>query len=188
MRTPCIFLLFVFSVSAGVVDRAALIIGKTVYTESEVEDEARLTDFEAGKPLDLSAAARKQAANQLVDRELLRQEMSVTGFQTPAVEANALLLSFRQQHYPSETQYREALARYGVTEDEMKQRLLWEVALLRFTDQRFKPLAALSDPDAANRSETSAQSVAAAVDQQMDAWLKEQRSDTRIVFVPEAFQ
>jgi hypothetical protein len=189
MRYLCaLTALSVLAASAGVIDRAALIVGKTVYTESEVENEARLTEFEAGKPLDLSAAARKEAANRLIDRELLRQEMSATGFQPPSIDADALLRSFVQQHHSSSAQFRAALARYGVTEDELKERLVWEVTLLRFIDQRFKPLATLPETtDSANRSENP-ESLANSVDQQMDAWLQQQRADTRIVFVPEAFQ
>lgn len=189
MRYLCtLILLFVSAASAGVVDRAALIIGKTVYTESEVEGEARLTQFEARQPLDLSAAARKQAANRLVDRELLTQEMAATGFDAAGVDGAALLVSFRQQHYSSAAQFREALARYGVTEDELKQRLVWEITLLRFTDQRFKPLATLADLESANRSENPAAPTASAIDQQMDAWLQQQRADAHIVFIAEAFQ
>ena len=60
---------------AAVIDRVAVVVGKTVFTQSEVDDEARLSELEAAKPLDLSAAQRKQAAERLVDQELLREEM-----------------------------------------------------------------------------------------------------------------
>lgn len=186
--------------AAGVVDRAAVVVGKTLFTESEVEQEARLTDFQAGKPLDLSASGRKQAADQLVDQELLRQEMSATGFKSAPQNADALLRDYRQKHFPSNAQFEAALARYGITADALKQRLVWEVTLLQFTDQRFKPLAALlampsAEEPSANRADSPVQPVAAppapsasAVDQQMDAWLQQQRQDTRIVYIPEAFQ
>ncbi len=189
-------LLFAGIAAAGVVDRIAVVVGKTVFTESEVEREARLTEFESGKPLDLSPLARKQAAEQLVDQELLRQEMSATGFQTATVDGDALLREYRQKHSPSDAQLQAALARYGLTEDALKQRLVWEVTLLHFTDQRFKPLAALTEESTANRTENPTQPVAAtppaptasAVDQQMDAWLQQQKQDTRIIYIPEAFQ
>lgn len=174
--------------SAGVVDRTAVIVGKTVFTESEVEDEARLTAMESGKPLDLSATERKQAAQQLVDRHLLREEMTATGFKAPAVDPDALLRNFRQRHYSTAAQYRAALEHYGVGEDALKQRLIWEVTLLRFTDERFKPLGALADNQTANRSASPTQPAGDPVGQQMDAWLQQQRADTRIVFIPEAFQ
>jgi hypothetical protein len=172
-----------------VVDRLALVVGKTAFTQSEVDSEARLTALESGKPVDLSAAQRKQAAERLVDQQLLRDEMQVTGFQTPAAsDADALLSKFRQQHFASEALYKAMLTRYGVTEDELKQHLLWEVEVIRFTDQRFKPIAAATDNQSANRAENGAQPAEDSVDREMESWLKQQRADTRIVFIPEAFQ
>jgi hypothetical protein len=179
---------------AAVIDRVAVVVGKTVFTESEVNDEVRLSQLEAGKPLDLSAAERKAAAERLVDQELLRQEMSVTGFQTPDAADDALLRSFRQQrHFTTLAQYHAALTRYGVIEEALKQRLAWEVTLLRFTDQRFKPFAAAPDTASANRADNAqpqgaAQPAADSVDQEMASWLKQQRAQTRIVFKQEAFK
>jgi hypothetical protein len=172
----------------AVIDRVALVVGKAVFTQSEVDDEARLSELEAGKPLDLSAAQRRQAAERLVDQELLREEMSSTQFQAPASDADALLRSFRQGHFPSVAQYHAALTRYGVTEDALKERLVWEVSLIRFTDQRFKTFAEPADGQSANRAEGAAATAPDTVDQLMDTWLKQQRADTRIVFKQEAFQ
>lgn len=175
--------------SAAVVDRLALVVGKTAFTQSEVNDEARLSQLESGRPLDLSAARRKEAAERLVDQQLLRDEMQVTEFQRPAAsEADALLLRFRQQHFASVTLYQAALTKYGVTEDQLKQHLLWELAVIRFTDQRFSPLAAAADNQGANRTENGAQAAGDSVDREMEAWLKQQRADTRIVFIPGSFQ
>jgi hypothetical protein len=187
MRTlsiTCLLLLSLIATTAfcyaAVVDRVALVVGKTVFTQSEVDDEARLSELESGKPLDLSAAQRKAAAERLVDQQLLRDEMKVTAFQPPANEADALLLRFRQEHFASAALYHAALAKYGVTEGTLTQHLLWEVALIRFTDQRFKPFAAAS--------QTGGQSADDTVDKEMAEWLKEQRAETRIMFKQEAFQ
>ncbi len=174
---------------ADSIDRLALIVGKTAFTQSEVDDEVRLTEFEAGKPLDLSAAKRKEAAERLVDQELLREEIAATAFQTPSVDAAALLRRFRQEHYSSTAQYRAALAAYGISEELLQQHLAWEVELLQFTNQRFKAVPPAPDSQSANRSDGSAQPAAAdAADHQMDDWLKQQRAATRIIFKDEAFK
>ena len=131
---------------------------------------------------------RKAAAERLVDQQLLRDEMSVSGFQTPRANTDALLNSFRQEHFSPVALYRAALTRYGVNEDALKQHLAWQVALLRFTDQRFKPLIEPNEQGANRVEGEGAQPAADTVDQEMDAWLKEQRANTRIVFKPEAFQ
>jgi hypothetical protein len=173
---------------AAVIDRVALVVGKAVFTQSEVDDEARLSELETGKPLDLSASQRRQAAERLVDQELLREEMSTTQFKSPASDADALLRSFRERRFPSVSQYHAALARYGVPEDALKERLVWEVSLIRFTDQRFKTFAAPVEGQSANRTDGAPPTAPDTVDQLMDAWLKQQRADTRIVFKQEAFQ
>jgi hypothetical protein len=180
----------VFALCRGaVVDRVALVVGKAVFTQSEVDDETRLSELESGKPLDLSAARRKEAAERLVDQQLLRDEMQVTGFEPPAAsDAGALLSRFRQEHFASLPLYRGALARYGVTEDDLKRHLLWQLAVIRFTEERFSPLADATDGQSANRTENGAQPAGDSVDRGMEAWLKQQRADTRIVFKPEAFQ
>jgi hypothetical protein len=188
LRTWSVLAIFAAICPAAVIDRVAVVVNKTVFTQSEVDDEARLSDLEAGKPLDLSAAQRKQAAERLVDQELLREEMTATQFQAPASDADALLRSFRQRHFPSLVQYHAALTRYGASEDALKARLVWEVSLLRFTDQRFKTFAEPADAQSANRAEGAPQAAPQTVDQLMDAWLKQQRADTRIVFKQEAFQ
>src|SRR5580658_5522650 len=128
MRRNIFSLLLVFSVcSAAVVDRLALVVGKTVFTQTEVDDEARLSELESGKPLDISAAKRKEAAERLVDQQLLRNEMQVTAFQPAVSEGDALLRQFQQKHFASIALYRAALARYAVTEDELERHLVWEL-------------------------------------------------------------
>jgi hypothetical protein len=175
--------------SAAVVDRVALVVGKAVFTQSEVDDETRLSELESAKSLDLSAARRREAAERLVDQQLLRDEMQATGFGSPAPsDAGALLSQFRQEHFASLPLYRAALAHYGVTEDDLKRHLVWQLAVIRFTEERFSPLAAATDSQSANRTENGAQPAGDSVDREMEAWLKQQRADTHIVFKPEAFQ
>jgi hypothetical protein len=172
---------------ASVVDRVAVVVGKTIFTESEVNEEARLTQLEAGKPLDLSAAQRKEAAERLVDRELLRQEMAASGTLSGTTDTSALLRAFRQRRFPAIAEYHAALTRYGVTEDALKQRLLWEAEMMRFTDERFRAFTPPPDDQSADRSGNAAPAAPSA-DQQLDAWLKQQRASTRVVFVQEAFR
>src|SRR5579864_8499566 len=87
---------------AAVIDRVALVINNKVITEGEVLDELRVTEFLNNEPLDLGPTARRAAGDRLVDQELLRNEMNLTGYaQPPAADADTLLKNFRDQHYPS---------------------------------------------------------------------------------------
>ncbi len=75
--------LAVFSMYAAVIDRVAIVIDKKVITESELLDDLRLTEFINGQPLDLGPLARREAAEHLVDQELVRRDMESGGFAKP---------------------------------------------------------------------------------------------------------
>jgi hypothetical protein len=175
--------------SAAVIDRVAVVVGNTAITETEVLREVRLTEFMNGQPLDVGPKERRAAAERLVDQQLIRNEMAAGTYPMPTDdEVEDMLRDFeRQQQYPGETQYRAALAKYGITEAELKEHLLWELAAIRFTDLRFQPNA--PDGQSANRVKPGGPMPSGNdVDQQLDAWLKEQRKNTRIQFKQAAFQ
>jgi hypothetical protein len=178
---------------ADVVDRVAVVVGNRVITESEVNEQLRVTAFLNGQPVDLSPAKRREAAERMVDQELIRNEMNLSRYQMPPEsEANSLLANFKREHYPNDAQYREALAKYGLTDDEVKKALAWQYAVIQFTDARFRPALPLppgENVQTANRLRAGAEEPAGeSVDQLLDQWLKQARSSTRIVLRPEAFQ
>ncbi len=174
-----------------------MIVGPKVFTESELLDEVRLTEFLNQQPLDLGAARRREAADRIVDQQLIRNEMETAHYPaTEPVQADTMLANFRREHFANSVQYRAALARYGVTEAEVKQRLLWQLAVIQFTETRFHPelpLPSTGDAQSADRLRADADPAAPAgggqsVDQLLDEWLKQQRGSTRVVFKQEAFQ
>jgi hypothetical protein len=209
-RILVLALLTAFAGAAAIVDRVAVVVGKTVITETEVLQEVRLTQFLNQEPLDLGPEARRAAAERLVDQQLIRNEMQIGGYPQPSPsEAEDVLNRYRQENYPSAAAFRAALEKYGITEEQLKQHLLWQQAALQFTEVRFRPdlqmpAAAGTDHSAGSVRETEPQpgriqsanrlrAGAAApagnsVDQQMDAWLKEARANTKIQMKKEAFQ
>ena len=171
---------------AQVMDRIAVTVGTDVFTESEVMEQIRLTAFLNGQTPDQSPAARKEAAERLVDQDLIRREMAESHFDAPPEpEAQQMLDIFKRSHFANDAAYREALARYDLTEEQLKSRLLWQLTAVRFTDQRFHggTAPAPAQGDAARL----AAEPPASVDQKLDAWLKEARKRTRIRFREEAF-
>src|SRR5437016_6955551 len=122
---------------AGVVDRLAVVVGDRVITESEVLRELRLTQLINSQPLDLGSEQRRAAAERLVDQQLIRNEMEIGRYPQPSeAEAAAMVQQFSKEHYAgSSTQLHAALEKYGITEEELKQHLLWQLAALRFTEQ-----------------------------------------------------
>jgi hypothetical protein len=177
------------AVAAGVIDRVAVVVGTQVITESEVLLEVRLTEFFNGQPLDLGADQRKAAAERLVDQQLIRNEMQIGGYPTPVEsEGDAVLRKFRQDNYPGIPAFRAALENHGLTEDEVKRHLLWQAAAMRFTDLRFHMTMAAPATPSADQSQSADRSVDTTVEDQMEVWLKEVRSNTRIQFKKGAFQ
>jgi hypothetical protein len=168
----------------AVADRIAVVVGNDVITESEVLDEVRLTEFQNGQPLDLSPKERRAAAERLVDQQLIRHEMEIAQFPQPAPsEAEALVSAFRQR-FPTVEAFQAALEQHEITEQQLAQHLLWQLAVIRFTDLRFRSLPTRSD----NASSSNSEEAEASVDRQMESWLKEQRAQTRIQFKEEAFE
>lgn len=191
LACPVLVLALFSSSPAAVVDRVAVVVGNHVITQSEVNDEVRLTAFLNQQPLDLGPQQRRAAAERLVDQELIRNEMKIGGYMPPtADDAEAALRSFQQEHFPSISEFRAALEKYGITEDQFKEHLLWELKVLRFTDIRFQAGSPPSPGETANRWRpgSGAPPEENGVDERMDAWLKDARSQTRIDFKKEAFQ
>ena len=104
------------------------------------------------------------------------------------------------------------LAAYGVSEEDLKARLEWQLTLLRFIDVRFRPGIQIGDEEirkyfdehmsaglmAAHPGQTPSvddhragivqKLIDQAADQQVEQWLKESRRRTRIQYHEEAFQ
>ena len=191
MRTALCFATFSVLAAAAVLDRVAVVVGADVITAGEVVEELRLSEFLGSKPLDLGPEQRYAAAQRLVDQQLIRNEMMVANYSPPpSNESESMLNEFRKEHYPGEAEYRKALEQYGITEEQVRKQLLWEPTAIRFTDARFQTQIPGNPEQTANRLAPGSNTPAreASVDDQLDAWLKEARAATRIVFKKEAFQ
>jgi len=191
MRPLLLSALLATVLQAGIIDRVAVVVGKTVITESEVMQELRLTAFMNQKPLDPSPEQRRAASERLVDQALLRDEMEIGEYQPPSeAEADALLRRFRQDKFPSPVSFRSALEKYGLTEEQLRRHLLWQLTTLRFTEARFRPAVAITNGEhsADRAADGSSGPSEEAVDREMKSWLKEKRAATRIQFKKEAFE
>ncbi len=150
MRSTLIILAAVTALGGTVViDRIAVIVGKQVIKSSDVERDLRLTEFLNREPLDFSAAARRKAANRLIDQLLIRTEIASGGYsRAPDSDAEALFRQIERERFASSaTRMRAELTKYGVTESELRQQLLWQITVLRFIQERFQPGVSVSDQD-----------------------------------------
>src|SRR5215831_5564442 len=81
------------AVSAAVLDRIAVTVGREAITESEVLEEIRVTNFLNNEPLDLSSDARHAAADRLVDQYLIRHELASGSYSPPDPNQAVKLIS-----------------------------------------------------------------------------------------------
>lgn len=210
-----LFLLLVtglwLSSSAEIIDRIAISVGNQVITEAQIEDEVRITAFLNGDKLDLSAAEKKQAAGRLIEQALVKREMEFSHYPLPALSDADASLKNLTARYPTEEAFRQAMQQYGITEDDLRVRLLWQLTLLRFIDFRFRPGILVSDSDLQayyqqQLSKWQAQGVKPIptledarpqieeiltqqrIDESLDRWLAEARTQVTIRYHDEALQ
>jgi len=150
MRSLFLLLIMAGALSAVVVlDRMAAIVGKHVIKTSDIDWDLRVTAFLNREPLDFSSQAKRKSAERLIDQEIIRQEILTGGFRRPE-EAQAAALEAqltRDRFGGSEARRREALGRYSLGEDDLREQLLWQLTVLSFIDQRFRTSAIVPDED-----------------------------------------
>jgi len=199
--------------AAEIVDRIAAIVGSSIITSSDVMKQIRLTALLNGVAPDYSPAARREAAQRLVEQTLIRKEIASAGSGTPAPAAiDQQLLKLLETRYPTEATYQAALQKYDVSDEEVKAQLLWQTQLVHFVDLRFRPALPPSDAELhdyyentfvpdwpsdhegkppafdAARDELEQEVMAQLANNALDRWLGQTRTQTRIRLMPEAFK
>ena len=135
--------------SAVVLDRIAVVVGKYVIKTSDIERDMRITEFLNHEALNVSPQARRAAAERLIDQQLIRTELATGGYPRASdADAQAFLSQIMKQRFRgSETVLRSELARYGLTEDQLRAQLLWQLTVLKFIQQRFQAGVAPTDQE-----------------------------------------
>jgi len=196
---------------ADIIDRIAISAGNQVITESQIDEEVRVTQFLNGGKLDLSAGERKKAAGRLIEQALVKREMELSRYPLPALSDADKQLRMLKAGYPSEAQFQDALRSYGIAEDALQRRLGWQLTLLRFVEFRFRPGIQVQDSDVQEyyqqqvatwqkegmksipsfeqaRSQIGEILTQQRIDEAMDRWLSEVRMQVSIRYRDEALQ
>jgi hypothetical protein len=186
---------------AAIIDRVAVVVDGHPILDSAIERDIRVTSFLNHNAPDFSLASRRRAASRLIDQELIRAEIRTGNYPVaPESEAAQLLTQIRRDR----PDYRQALSQDGITEDELKDQLLWQMTVLRFIDTRFRPGVTVTDEDItryynAHRSQFSGSAEQARskvgdlltgekVNTALDEWLSQKRQETRIEYPEKALQ
>ena len=142
----CIIALLGISLSAragDVLDRIVATVNNHAILQSEWQDAIRYEAFVAGRRLDqVQAGDRKAALDRLIDQELLREQMRSSGFpHANSEEVEKRIQEIRRQYAGAESEagWQAALARYGLTENELKKRVALQVDLMGLVDARLRP-------------------------------------------------
>jgi len=147
-RCPILACMILFAIvlpaAAGdVLDRIVATVNNHIILQSEWQDAVRYEAFVAGRALDqLRTADRKAALDHLIDQELLREQMRSSGFPHASGEEVEKRIQEIRKQYPgaeSEAGWQAALARYGLTENELKKRVALQVDLMGLVDARLRP-------------------------------------------------
>ncbi len=218
MRARILFMMMVGALASGassgadvILDRIAVTVGKQVITEGEVVRDLRVAAFLDQKPVDLSGAEKRKAADRLVDQLLIQQEIAFSRIPLPAEEDAAHMLAQVRSQYGPDSEYQAALVRYHITEADVAEHLLTGVRALRFTDLRFRPEIDISEDDLRDfynklseegrkRGDTNIPTFESSRDdvekfvmgqritQALDRWLGSQRTQTQILYRDQVFQ
>jgi SurA N-terminal domain len=142
----CTLLLLAIALPAragDVLDRIVATVNNHIILQSEWQDAVRYEAFVAGRSLDqLQPGDRKAALDRLIDQELLREQMRSSGFpHASSEEVEKRIQEIRKQYPGTETAtgWQAALARYGLTENELKKRVALQVDLMGLVDARLRP-------------------------------------------------
>jgi len=151
MKLPLIFAILMAAAAAGEnLDRIAVTIGPHVIPESEVILDLRVAAFIDGATPDLSGAQKRKAADRLVDQYLILADAAATRAPLPSDADVEPVLAPVKARYASEAEYRAALERAGITEDQLKAHLLAGLRMLRYTDLRFRGEVQFTEEDLRN--------------------------------------
>jgi hypothetical protein len=184
-------------------DRIAVTVGRHVISEQDVLQDIRLSAFIDSKQPGFSVEQKRKAADRLIDQYLVLQDAASTRTPMPSAADAAAILEPIKARYPSDQEYRSALAQARITDAELAEHLLAGLRMLRYTDLRFRPeveisedaLHAYYDKLTANAGDNSARPAFEAsrndiekllTEQQtmqaLDRWLSMARGETSIVF------
>jgi peptidyl-prolyl cis-trans isomerase SurA len=206
-------LLLAAGLRAEIIDRIAVSVGNQAITTSDVDREIRVTAFLNRRDPDFSAASRRATADRLVEQRLILRELQNSRYPEPAAsEIDPILDKFKQENFPNPDDYFRSLTEHRITDQQVRDELLWERRLLLFIDVRFRPSVQISEQDIEDYFHKSVEPAAEMahpgqpvtleqyhdqieekltgdqVDKQMNAWLAGARQRSEVVVHPEAFQ
>ena len=129
--------------STALVDRIAASVNQDPVLASDVEEAAHIEALMQGKPAaEIGAADFSAAMERLIDRTLIRQQMSGLPA-TSAQPARSRIVEIRASlpGAASDASWNAMLAAYGIDEPRLSRYLQDQLEIMRFVDARLRPSA-----------------------------------------------
>lgn len=197
---PLFLIGFVFK--GEIIDRIAIIVDQQVITESQINEEVRVTALLNQQPVSTKEEDRRSAADRLVQQLLVKREMELGNYPAPTAEEVQKYYDQLSRIFGGPDRFRRAITSYQLTSETLKQHLALQLTTLRFIEYRFRPDFNVSEEEiAAYRrlhpsSSTGILSHDAArealveerTDQILATWLEESRKQVNITFLDRALQ
>jgi len=148
-RSSLILLVACALPGAVVIDRIAAIVGKHAIKTSDIDRDLRATQFLNREQPDFSLAAKRKAAERLIDQTLIRDEMEKGKYaRSRAADLDAMLKRLLDDRFGGVgTRMKEGLYRYGLGEDQLRMQLQWQLDVLKFIEERFRPGVLITDDE-----------------------------------------
>jgi hypothetical protein len=204
-------LLVSFLLSAKALDRIAIVVAHRVITETQLDEELRVTAFLNREPVGTGVDARRTAADRLIEQELIRREMRLSQYPLPADDDVKGLFEAQLRQSGSETLLQKDLAGYSLDAAILRRHLRFQLMTLRFIDFRFRPDVQITDVDVRRYYERQVQtweqshtappppleetrtSIEKAlsdqrVDYALSSWLEETRKQVDIIYLDKELQ
>jgi hypothetical protein len=197
---------------AVIIDQIAIVVGNAVIKDSDIERDIRVVSFLNRQKLSFDLSMRKEAANRLIDQSLIQREIDVGEYQVPPEsDADKLLLDTQKERAATAEAFSRMLARYGLSVEQLRAHLYWQLTVLRFIDQRFRPAVLVTEDDVQNyyrehasdfrttsggqpksldevRNEIREIITNERINRQFDAWIRARRRSTNIQFLEESLK
>ncbi|MGA8599549.1 MAG: hypothetical protein WB676_32915 [Bryobacteraceae bacterium] len=197
---------------AVIIDQIAVVVGSAIIKDSDIERDIRVVSFLNREKLSFDVSTRRAAANRLIDQSLIQREIDVGEYQVPPEsDADKLLRDTERDRAPSPQAFSRLLAGYGLSVEQLRAYLYWQLTVLRFIDQRFRPAVLVTDDDVQNyyrehsaefskthsgqpeslddaRSEIRETITNERINQQFDGWIRSRRKSTNIQFLEESLK
>lgn len=124
---------------AEIIDRIAVTLNNRVITESMVIAQIRLAAFTDGRQPSFTPAEKRRAADTLTAQILLIQEMDDTRYPPPPMtEVIDRIREEIQSRFPSAEAFRQELALFRISEDELRRFTQAAIRSVNFIDLRFR--------------------------------------------------